>query len=354
LKITKRPFGTLSGGEPVTEYAVAGENMSFSAIDYGCAITKIIAPQAEGAPIDVCLGYDDASEYEKNDGYFGSVVGRYAGRIGGAKFTLGQKEYGLNANDGANSLHGGAVGFDKYLWDCQILSDGLQFSMVSPDMDEGYPGKLDVCVTYRLAGGGLVITYDAVSDGDTIINLTNHTYFNLSGHAAGSVLDTELKIMADNYLPITRELIPTGEISPLSGSPLDFSDPKDMRGAVCQPDDQILMAGGCDHTYALSDPNFMKAAAVAKSPKTGVTMEVFTTQPGMQFYTGNFITRRKGKGGAVYDRNGGFCLETQRFPDSPANPGFPSAKLAKGERFGQIAVYKFSCGPKGSLGTVNK
>lgn len=269
------------------------------------------------------LGYDTQAEYQHHDGYLGAVVGRFANRIGGARFALNGREYRLRANEGENQLHGGAVGFSHRLWTVEAASgERAVFTLESPDGDEGYPGSLRVRVSYVLQGASLRIVYEALSDADTVCSLTNHSYFNLAGHASGSAAGQELCIEADAYTPVDASLIPTGEIAPVVGTALDF---RCMRP----------IGSGYDHNFVL------RGGVHARSAESGITMAVTTTMPGLQLYTAGVLTERRGKGGAVYARGHGFCLETQHFPDAPNKPWFPSPLLRSGEHYRQETVFAF-------------
>ena len=293
-------------------------------LPFGATLQSLWVPDRTGVRRDVVLGYDSLSEYERNDGYLGATVGRYANRIHGARFALDGREYALCPNEGPNQLHGGGVGFSHRIWTVEEASrERAVFSLHSADGEEGYPGALQVRVSYTLEGAALRIAYEALSDRDTVCNLTNHSYFNLAGHDSGSIAAQELWIEADAYTPVDAALIPTGEIAAVAGTKLDFR--------TLRP-----IGGGYDHNFVLS------GGAVALSRESGIRMELGTTMPGLQLYTSGALTERRGKGGCLYAPGHGFCLETQFFPDSPNQPHFPSPLLRAGERYKQETVYSFS------------
>lgn len=343
----KTIFGVMPDGTTVHQYTLADHGMECDIITYGGALRSLRIPGGSGRPVDVLLGFDTLEDYRAQDKYMGALVGRYANRIGGASFDLGGVHYPLAANDGENHLHGGAVGFDKQVWKTEEAAENrLTLSLASPDGQEGYPGALTVRVTYRLEEDSLSIDYRAVSDRDTLCNLTSHGYFNLSGHDSGDILGHEMQLFADHYTPVDPHSIPTGELAPVDGTPMDFRRPVLIGARIDDGNPQLKYAGGYDHNWAIrGEPGTLRAAAGAASPATGIAMEVFTTQPGLQLYTGNFLDGcPTGKGGAVYGRRQGFCLEAQAYPDSPHQPGFPPAVLKAGEEYRQRTVYRFKRG----------
>lgn len=345
----RRLFGRMPGGTPVEEFtlrALGPEDHIYvcKIITYGGAVRTLTMPDRNGAPVDVVLGFDTLEDYLAQDKYIGALVGRYANRIGGARFTLNGTEYTLAANDGPNSLHGGAVGFDKQVWTAEEFGGStLTLSLSSPDMQEGYPGTLSVQVTYTLSEGGLAVSYRARSDRDTVCSLTNHSYFNLSGHGSGSVEGQYIKLNASYYTPAAPGSIPTGELAPVEGTPMDLRTAQPIGARINDDFDQLAMAGGYDHNWVIDKHTGpIWNAARAWSPVTGITMDAATTLPGVQFYTGNFLGGcPRGKGGAVYGDRHGFCLETQFFPDTPNKPGFPSCVLRAGEEYHSVTVYSF-------------
>lgn len=348
--MSKASFGTTPDGQPVELYTLTNQNgMKVRLTNYGAIIVSIEVPDKNGEMGDVALGFDTLEEYITKNPFFGCVVGRYGNRIAKGKFTLDGKEYSLFINNNENHLHGGKKGFDKAVWKAEALEEdgnfGVQFSHHSPDGDEGYPGNLNVVVTYTLFNdNALKIHYNAITDKPTPINLTNHCYFNLAGAGNGDILDHVMMIDADAYTPTDKGLIPTGEISPVKGTPMDFTTPTRIGDRIDADFEALNFAGGYDHNYVLNSKDGSLAfAGKVTEPKSGRIMEFFTTQPGVQFYCGNFLDGSvSGKGGKVYNKRYGFCLETQHFPDSPNKPNFPSCILKPGDMYDQTTVYKFS------------
>lgn len=339
-------YEAFTGGLECTDERYAEREISCKIITYGGAIRSLAIPDWAGEPVDVVLGFDTLEGYMAQDKYMGAIVGRYANRIAGARFTLDGKDYQLAANDGENSLHGGDVGFDKQVWTVEELSESaVTLSLVSPDMQEGYPGTLEVRVTYSLDSCGLAIDYWARSDKDTVCNLTNHSYFDLSGHDKGPITGHAFKLRASRYTPARPGSIPTGELAPVDRTPMDLRVARVIDGMIDREFDQLTMAGGYDHNWVADSWNGVDCCLIggAWSRETGIDMSVYTTEPGVQFYTGNYLEGCPvGKGGAVYGRRHGFCLETQHFPDSPNQPGFPSCVLKAGEEFTSRTRYDFS------------
>ena len=322
------PFGTTPDGEPVSVISLDNDKISCKVLTYGATLHSLCVPDRNGVPVDVVLGYDTLREYMENDGYLGATVGRFANRIGGARFTLNGKEYPLAANDGANHLHGGCVGFSHRVWaPICCTSDSVTLALTSHDGEEGYPGNLQVKVTYAIHDDTLSIHYHAVSDADTPCNLTNHSYFNLTGHGSGSVLDQTIQLFAEYYTPNDPESIPIGIVASVEGTPMDLRKPIRIGEHIDDAFPQLLLGRGYDHNFVVAGiANTLRPAAVAYSPKTGITMQVHTTQPGVQLYTANFLEKgRRGKGRCSYGPRHAFCLETQHFPDSPNQVAFPSA-----------------------------
>lgn len=338
-----RSFGHMPDGTQVEELTLGGGDCCCKLITYGGAVRSLTVPGRDG-PVDVALGYDTLEEYRTRKGYLGALIGRYANRIGGAAFRLEGTAYPLAANEGVNHLHGGTAGFDKQVWTVEELTeDSALLSLFSPHGQEGYPGDLRVQVRYTLSGGALTLDYWAQADGTTLCNLTNHTYFNLSGHGSGPVAGQYIRIFGDRYTPTDAGLIPTGELAAVEGTPMDLRRPKPIGARQDEDFPQLQMAGGYDHNWVIAGwDGTLRTAAAAWSPDTGILMEVQTTLPGIQFYGGNGMEDRiPGKGGAVYNRRCGFCLETQFFPDSPNHPAFPSAALAAGQTYRSTTVYRF-------------
>ena len=335
----------MPGGAPVEELTLQNGGLTCRIITYGGAVRSLEVPDREGNPVDIALGFDTLEDYRTQDKYMGALVGRYANRIGGARFTLNGVDYPLAANDGENSLHGGNTGFDKRVWTVEQLTESSAvLSLVSPDGEEGYPGTPRVEVTYTLRDGGLYVWYQAKCDKDTPCSLTNHTYFNLSGHDSGSVEGQYIKLYASRYTPTAPGSIPTGEIAPVEGTPMDLRTAQPIGEHIGDPFDQLVLAGGYDHNWVIDgyDNETVVPAARAWSPETGICMEAATTQPGVQFYTGNYVGGCPlGKGGAAYGDRHGFCLETQFYPDSPNHANFPSCVLRAGEVFDHTAAFRF-------------
>ena len=336
-----KSFGKLLDGRQVTGYTIEHpQGHSMTVLDYGCTIQGIEIASPNGHITDVVLGYDTGAEYEVNNCFFGGTIGRYGNRIGGGHFTLNQKKYELACNDGANHLHGGNFGFHTQMWDVQTQGEKLVLSRLSPDGEEGYPGNLTISVTMELRDdGAVVITYNAISDADTILSLTNHSYFNLNGH--GSALAQELKIYGDKLTENDAGALPTGKYLPVEGTPFDFSTFKAIGADIEEEHIQLKFGGGYDHNYALSDEKHLKLGAELKGLETGISMTVQTTEPGMQFYSGNFITPAMGKGGHGVNRRDGICLETQKFPNSMAHPHFPTPVLKAGVGYETQTIYQF-------------
>ena len=319
--------------------------LSCEILTYGGALRCLNVPGRNGRSVDVVLGFDSLEDYMEQTGFLGALIGRFGNRIGNAEFKLDGKRYELFKNDGANHLHGGRRGFDKRIWKIEARDDTkLALSLVSEDGEEGYPGRLEVYVLYELKEDALEISYRAFSDADTLCNLTNHAYFNLSGHESGTVEKQLIKINASHYTPTDAGLIPTGEIADVTGTPMDLREPV-VIGERADLDFEALRFGdGFDHNYAIDGADgTLRLAAVAESRETGIVLETWTTLPGVQFYSGNGMAGLpKGKNGAPYDRRWGFCLETQVYPDAPHHANFPSALLKKGAEYRTKTVYRFA------------
>lgn len=350
MKITQKSFGKTAQGKETSLYTVTnGNSMKVSFTDFGANIVSIIVPDSKGNAVDVNLGFDNLAGYEENSPGFGSFIGRYANRIEDAKFELNGKSYELDRNDGENSLHGGKIGYNKFIYETEIYEDediaSVEFSRLSPHMEQGFPGNLDITVTYSLTEGNeLVIEYLAVSDRDTIINLTNHAYFNLAGHNAGTILDHKLMVKANQFTPTASDLIPTGEIWDVAGTPMDFRTMKRIGQDIDADYEPLVTAGGYDHNYVL-DIRGTEVEKVAEmvEEKSGRRMEVFTDLPGMQVYSGNMLKPvNNSKQGATYNRRGGICFETQYFPNSCNTKNFPSSLLKAGKEYSSVTIYKFS------------
>ena len=349
-EITHASFGTAPTGEPVELYTLTNAHgMRVRAMSYGGIIQSLRVPDRNGNFDDVVLGFDDLAGYVKDSPYFGAIIGRYGNRIAHGTFTIDGNTYHVPINDGQNSLHGGIRGFDKVVWHVAPFENrdgqGLVFTHLSPDGDQGYPGNLNVKVTYTLNDRNeLIIDYEATTDKPTPINLTNHSYFNLAGEGHGNVLEHEVQIEASHYTPVDSTLIPTGEIAPVEGTPFDFRRPTAIGARINEPNQQLRYAGGYDHNWVLdrTGPGVAHIAHVLE-PTTGRTLDVYTTEPGVQFYTGNFLNGSVvGKSGHAYVHRGAFCLETQHYPDSPNHPNFPSTILRPGQTYHSRTVFAFN------------
>lgn len=342
-------YGRTKDGETVEQYTLRNSaGMQVTIITYGGIITSMRVPDRAGSFANVALGFDCLEKYQADHPYFGALTGRYANRIAGARFSLDGKSYALPANDGPNSLHGGERGFDKRLWSARETPAGLGLTYHSADGEEGYPGNLEADVSYTLTDdNALRIDYRATTDAPTIVNLTNHSYFNLLGEGEGAISDHILSLNADRYTPVDRNLIPTGELAAVAGSPLDFRQPKAIGAHWRSSQAQIALAGGYDHNYVLNRQGLaageLGLAASVYEPRTGRRMQVWTTEPGIQFYSGNFLDGTLyGASGRAYRQGDGLALETQHFPDSPNQPHFPSTVLRPGETYQSTTVYQFS------------
>jgi len=346
----KTVFGTTADGKTADLYTLKNKNgMQVSITNFGATVVSIMVPDKSGKVADVALGYDDLAGYELNKNYLGVLVGRYGNRIAHGKFSIDGTEYTLAKNNGDNSLHGGIKGFNKAMWEAKDVSKGgeaaVEMKYVSKDGEEGYPGNLSVTVVYTLTNKNeLKIDYSATTDKKTVVNLTNHTYFNLAGQGNGDILKEELTINADTFTPVDSGLIPTGELKKVEGTPFDFRKPTAIGARIDATDEQIKLGGGYDHNFVLNRKaaTGLSLAARVSDPASGRTVEVWTTEPGVQFYTGNFLDGSfKGKGGVAYQKRTAFCLETQHFPDSPNHPSFPTTLLKPGEKYHTTTVYKF-------------
>jgi len=345
------PFGKTPDGIDVTLYTLTNKNgMEVAITNFGGIVVSLKVPDSMGKIADVVLGYDSLDGYLVNPSYFGAIIGRYANRIAHGKFTLDGKTYTLAKNNGENSLHGGTIGFNKKVWTARDVSTpgspSLKLKYVSKDGEEGYPGDLSVRVVYTLtARNELRIEYSATTDKDTVLNLTNHSYFNLAGQGSGDILGHMLTLHSDKFTPVDAGLIPTGELRNVQGTPFDFRKSTAIGERIGQNDEQLKLGNGYDHNWVLthSKAGDISLAAEVYEPKTGRVLEVFTDQPGIQFYSGNFLDGTiHGKGGIVYGQRFGLCLETQHYPDSPNHPEFPSTLLKPGSRFHSTTIFKFS------------
>ena len=343
MSVLGQEFGKTSDGRIVTRYRITNKNGAYvDVLDYGCTLHCICVPNRVGTLTDVCLGYDTVAEYEANDGYLGAFVGRHANRIGEGKFTLNGVDYTLAVNNGPNHLHGGLKGFDKVIWGTCVASDRLIFSHTSPDGDEGYPGNLMMTVSYSFDDTNtLTLSYDAVCDRDTVVNFTNHCYFNLNGQGTGTATDHLLQVNADSFTENDENCLPTGKILSVDGTPFDFRKEKPIGQDINADDINLKNGSGYDHNFILSGEG-LRDVAVLTSEQTGIVMTTKTTQPGVQVYTANFLTDRNGKNGTRYGIRDGVCLETQHYPDAVHHDHFPSVILKSGEEYHQETQYVFT------------
>jgi aldose 1-epimerase len=351
--VQRSRFGETRDGRPVERFTLRGAGgVEVRVLSYGAILQSVLAPDLQGRLADVVLGFDDIAGYERDTQYIGAVVGRYANRIAGGSFVLDGRKYTLATNDGPNHLHGGEHGFGKVLWDASPFRTGSTVGVVlrylSPDGEEGYPGNLEVQVTYALsADNALSVEYRAATDRVTPLNLTQHSYFNLAGHGAGTILDHELSLQASRYTPVDETSIPTGELAPVAGTPFDFRAPERIGARINHDDEQLRITGGYDHNFVLDRADGSPApAARALEPGSGRVLEVLTTEPGLQFYSGNSLKEETlGKDGRMYGPRAAFCLETQHFPDSPNRPEFPSTIVWPGETWESRTVFRFATRP---------
>ena len=349
LKIDVKPFGGTPDGREVRLYSLRNANgLTADIMTYGAIVVSLRTPDSRGRMGDIVLGYDNLESYIKNSPYFGAIVGRYGNRIAKGKFTIDGTEYTLATNDKTNHLHGGNQGFDKVVWDDKPVwkadAVGVRLSYLSKDGEEGYPGNLNSTVTYLLTNDNeLRIEYEATTDKATPVNLTHHGYFNLTG-GERDILDHVLTLNADKFTPVDEGLIPTGELTPVKDTPMDFTRPTAIGKRIADGYQQLKFGGGYDHNWVLKESKkTMKVAARVSEPTSGRVMEIRTTEPGIQFYSGNFLDGTiTGKGGKVYQHRWGFCLETQHYPDSPNKPEFPSTILQPGQKYETTTIYRFS------------
>lgn len=348
-EVSQKSGGKLPDGTAVELYTLKNDKLEVQVISYGGDVISIRTADRSGKTDDIVLGFDDATGYFENNNsksasFFGPIVGRYANRIAHATFSLDGKTYNLTKNNGDNSIHGGPNGFHNRVWQDKLIEDGVELHYVSKDGEEGYPGNLSVTVRYTVNGSDLKIDYSAVTDKATVLNLTNHSYFNLSGQGHGDILQTQMKINASRFTPVDSALIPTGELKPVAGTPFDFLKPHVIGERINANDEQIQLGHGYDHNFVIDGGGKeLVQAAEAFDPASGRVLQVLTTEPGVQFYTSNFLNGTiKGKGGNAYVKNGAFCLETQHFPDSPNHPTFPTTTLKPGAEFHSVTVYRFS------------
>ena len=347
-RVDKQAFGHTPEGTAVDLYSLADGKVEVRIMTYGGIIVSVRTPDRNGKLDDVVLGCDSVEKYVAQTAHFGGIIGRYANRIAHGTFQLDGKTYSVPKNDGDNALHGGIRGFDKVVWGAKQIQDGIELTYVSKDGDQGFPGNLSTTVRYTLSGGALRIEYSATTDKDTVLNLTNHSYFNLKGQGKGDVLGHVLKIDASRITPVDATLIPTGELKSIGGTPFDFRTPHAIGERIDADDPQLHLGHGYDHNFVLDHaPGQLAEAAEVYEPTTGRILRVLTTEPAVQFYTGNFLDGSiTGKEGRVYNRRFALCLETQHFPDSPNHPTFPSTELKPGQEFHSVTVFQFSAGQR--------
>ena len=343
-QVSKAPFGKTSDGTPVDIYTLKDGALEARIITYGGIVESLKVPDKNGKSADVVLGYDSLDGYLTNKAYFGAIIGRYGNRIANGKFVLDGKTHSIPQNDGTNALHGGTRGFNQAVWKAKEIPHGVELSHVSSDGDMGFPGNLTTTVRYTLKGKDLKIEYSATTDKDTVVNLTNHSYFNLAGQGNGTILHQLLKINASRYTPVDSRLIPTGQLAPVEGTPFDFRKPTAIGARINDDNEQLKLGKGYDHNFVLdSGGGKLAEAAEVYDSSSGRVMQVWTDQPGVQFYTGNFLDGTiTGKDGKVYQQRYALCLETQHFPDSPNHPSFPSTELKPGQKYHTVTIYRFS------------
>lgn len=344
MMINKREFGLTKDKEAVYEFKIENKNGYYiTVLNYGCTLTSIVVPDKSNNLVDVCLGYKTIQEYESNEGYLGAIVGRHANRIRSGRFILNDKVYNIAINNGPNHLHGGKRGFDKYIWDYSIEEDGLTFTRRSKHLEEGYPGNLDVKVKYEFNDNNeLSISYEAFSDSDTIVNLTNHCYFNLNGEKQGSILNHYLKLNSSVYTENDENCLPTGKLLNAENSPFDFRKCKKIGLNIEDDNIQLKNSLGYDHNFVLDSKEELKYVGFLLGDESKIKMDIYTTCPGIQFYSGNVLSGDLGKSNTRYTKRTGLCLETQYFPNSLECTNFPSVVLKKSDIYKERTIYKFS------------
>ena len=348
--IKKESFGKTTGGEQIELYSLTNKKgMEVSITNFGATVVTLKVPDRSGKAADIVLGYDTLDGYENGTSYFGATVGRYGNRIAGGKFSIDGKTYTLPKNNGENTLHGGIVGFNKRVWKAREIAskegESLEMTYLSADGEEGFPGNLSAKVVFTLPAerNELRIDYTATTDKDTVLNLTNHSYFNLSGEGSGDILDHVMTLHSKQFTPVDKTLIPTGELKNVGGTPMDFNSATAIGKRINENDEQLVFGKGYDHNWVLTRAGGgLSMAAEAYDPKSGRKLEVLTTEPGVQFYSGNFLDGAKGKGNKPYPQRAAFCLETQHFPDSPNHANFPSTLLKPNAVFHSQTVFRFS------------
>ena len=342
--VSHADFGKLPDGSSVTIYTLKGPQVEVRVMTFGARVVSITTPDRNGKTADVVLGYDNLGDYVKdNKTYFGTIVGRYGNRIANGRFTLEGREYQLSQNEGTNTLHGGKEGFDRRNWTGKEIPGGVEFTLVSPDGDQGFPGALTAHVRYTLQGNKLSIHYTATTDKLTVINLTNHSYFNLSGAGSGTILNNKITIYGDKITPVDSKLIPTGDFRPVAGTPFDFTKAETIGARINDDDEQLKLGHGYDHNWVLNGKmGTLHPAARVYDPASGRVLIEDTTEPGVQFYTGNFLDGSFSGPNGKYDFRTGLCLETQHFPDSPNHPSFPSTALKPGQTYSSETTWTFT------------
>ncbi|MGC1228787.1 MAG: aldose epimerase family protein [Candidatus Sulfotelmatobacter sp.] len=344
-RVEKRSYGRMPDGTQVDIYSLNDGKIEAGIITYGGALVSLRAPDRDGKLDDIVLGCNSLDEYIAQTAYLGAIIGRYANRIAHGTFQLDGHTYSIPKNNGDNALHGGTRGFNKAVWTAQPIQDGVELTYVSKDGDQGFPGDLTTTVRYTLRGSSLRIEYFATTDKDTVLNLTNHSYFNLAGQGNGDVLRHVVQINSSRITPLNADLIPTGEVKSVDGTPYDFREPRAIGERIDADDQQLKFGLGYDMNYVLDHPGKLEQVAEVYEPTTGRILRVQTDQPGIQFYTGNHLDGSiTGKDGRVYKKRYAFCLETQHYPDSPNHPNFPSTELKPGQKFHSVTVYEFSAG----------
>ncbi len=344
VSVQEQTWGTAEDGKPVKIFTLSGHELTVRITTFGARIVSIETPDRKGKMADVVLGYDNFEQYEKSTkSYFGAIVGRYGNRIAKGTFSIDGRTYHVPINNNGNALHGGPKGFSTKVWTGSVIPDGVEMTLVSPDGDMGFPGTLTVHVRYSVEGHSLRILYSAATTKPTVVNLTNHSYFNLNGDGRGNILNEVLMIPADRYTPVDATQIPTGELATVKGTPFDFLQPTAIGARIAEDNAQLKVGGGYDQNFVLNGKTgSLHLAAKVYDPQTGRTLTVMTTQPAVQFYSGNFLDGTEhGKYGVTYEKYAGFCLETQHFPDSPNEPKFPSTLLRPGEKMRSETVFVF-------------
>jgi aldose 1-epimerase len=346
--VTEADFGKTREGSVVKVFTITAQSgLEARIMTQGATLLSLKVPDRSGKTADVVLGFDTLDAYLRPIPFFGATVGRYGNRIGGAKFTLENKQYAITPNDRGNALHGGRRGFDKVEWSGARIDDQtVEFTYISKDGEEGFPGTLTARVRYALSDAGeLKLDYSATTDKPTVVNLTNHSYFNLAGQGNGTILDEQLMIDAEQYTPTDAASIPTGEIADVAGTPFDFREPHKIGERIESQNEQLRFGNGYDHNFVLTRKEGLRRAATLYEPVSGRFMEILTTEPGLQFYSGNGLNGQAGKGGVHYPRHAALCLETQHFPDSPNKPQFPTTELKPGDTYRSTTIYRFSVRP---------